>query len=132
MKTGAFSSWTEAGDLGLTVLSHFTPTFDYANETLYLEPVAHPLEIPPNRSGIAFTKTRSDVIDVEAVRPSSAASSAGLAAGDKITTVNGRSASELSSADFYELVTAPAGTVVRLTIQRGTTTRDVTLTLRDA
>jgi hypothetical protein len=132
MKTGSFSSWTEAGDLGLTVLSRFTPTFDYANETLYLEPVAHPLEIPPNRSGIAFTKTHSNVIDVEAVRPNSAASSAGLAAGDKITKVNGRSASELSSADFLELVTAQAGSVVRLTVERGTATRNVTLALRDA
>ncbi|HEY1429429.1 MAG TPA: retropepsin-like aspartic protease, partial [Candidatus Tumulicola sp.] len=71
MKTGAFSSWTEAGDLGLTVLSNFTPTFDYANETLYLEPVAHPLAIWTNRSGVAASKNRADVIDVEGVRPNS-------------------------------------------------------------
>jgi hypothetical protein len=132
MKTGSFSSWTEAGDLGLTVLSRFTPTFDYANETLYLGRVAHPLVIQPNRSGIAFAKTQPDVIDIEAVRPDSAATSAGLGAGDKITAVNGRSASELSNADFYDLVTAPAGSVVKLTIRHGTDIRNVTLTLRDA
>jgi PDZ domain/Aspartyl protease len=130
MKTGSFSSWTEAGDLGLTVLSRFTPTFDYANETLYLEPVSHPLEIPPNRSGIGFTKTHADVIDVEGVRPNSAAASAGLVVGDKITAVNGRSASEVSSADFLELVTAPARTVVRLTLKRGGAVVNVALTLK--
>jgi hypothetical protein len=130
MKTGSFSSWTEAGDLGLTVLSHFTPTFDYANGTLYLEPVAHPLDIPPNRSGIAFTKNQSSTIDVEAVRPNSPATVAGIVAGDTITAVNGRSASEFSSADFLDLVTAPAGSVVRLTIRRGANTRAVELTLR--
>jgi membrane-associated protease RseP (regulator of RpoE activity) len=131
MKTGSFSSWTEAGDLGLTVLSHFTPTFDYANETLYLEPVAHPIEMPPNRSGMAFTKTQADVIDVTAVRPNSPATAAGIAAGDKITAINGKSAADFSNADLYELVTGPAGSVVRLTVQRGTTTRDVTLTLHN-
>ncbi len=38
MKSGAFSSFTEAGDLGYDVLSRFIPTFDYANQTLYLAP----------------------------------------------------------------------------------------------
>jgi hypothetical protein len=132
MKTGSFSSWTEAGDLGLTVLSHFTPTFDYARGTLYLEPIPHPLDIPPNRSGIAFTKNQSSTIDVEAVRPNSPATVAGIAAGDKITAVDGRSASEFSGADVLDLVTAPAGTVIRLTVQRGTTTRQVTVTLQNA
>jgi PDZ domain/Aspartyl protease len=130
MKTGSFSSWTEAGDLGLTVLSHFTPTFDYARRTLYLEPVTHPLNIPPNRSGIAFTKNKQSTIDVEAVRPNSPATVAGLSAGDKITAVNGTSAGDLSGADFLDLVTKPAGTVVRLTVRHSSSSRIVVLTLR--
>jgi hypothetical protein len=130
MKTGSFSSWTEAGDLGLTVLSHFTPTFDYANETLYLEPIARPLEIAPNRSGIGFTKTQAGIIDVEAVRPNSPATAAGLAAGDKITAVNGKPASELSSADFLDIVTARPGTVVRLTLERNGAAVNAVLTLK--
>lgn len=130
MKTGSFSSWTEAGDLGLTVLSHFTPTFDYGEETLYLEPVAHPLVIPKNRSGLGFTKNRAATIDVDAVRPSSAASASGIVAGDKIVAVNGKAARELSGADFLGLVTAPPGTVLQLTIQHDKTTRSVRLVLR--
>ncbi|HTW82962.1 MAG TPA: pepsin/retropepsin-like aspartic protease family protein [Candidatus Sulfotelmatobacter sp.] len=43
MKSGALSSWTEAGNLGVFVLSYFTPTFDYANGTLYLDPGSAPI-----------------------------------------------------------------------------------------
>jgi hypothetical protein len=130
MKTGAFSSWTEAGDLGLSVLSRFTPTFDYANQTLYLEPLAHPLIIPRNRSGIGFTKNGPDAIDVVAVRPNSAASALGIVAGDQILAVNDTGARDLSAADFVAIVTGRAGTVLRLTVRHGTTTRELELVLR--
>jgi hypothetical protein len=130
MKSGSFSSWTEAGDLGLTVLSRFTPTFDYADQTLYLDPVAHPLVIPPNRSGLTFEKNQPGAIDVLAVRPNSAASELGIVAGDRILAVNGKDARDLSNADFLEAVTAARGTGVQLTIAHGATTRTVQLILR--
>ena len=129
MKTGAFSSWTEAGDLGLSVLSRFIPTFDYANQTLYLEPLAHPLVIARNRSGIGFTKNGPDVIDVVAVRPNSAASALGIAAGDQILAVNGIGAPDLSAADFVAIVTGRPGTMLELTVRHGTNTRRVKLVL---
>jgi PDZ domain/Aspartyl protease len=130
MKSGSFSSWTEAGDLGLTVLSRFTPTFDYADQTLYLDPAARPLVLPPNRSGLTFEKNRPGAIDVLAVRPNSAASELGIVAGDQIVAVNGKDARDLSSADFLDAVTAPQGTPVQLTIAHGATTRTVQLILR--
>src|SRR5579863_1153304 len=129
MKTGSFSSWTEAGDVGLSVLSRFTPTFDYANQTLYLEPLAHPLLIARNRSGIGFTKNGPDAIDVVAVRPNSAAAALGIAAGDQILAVNGTSAQDLSAADFVAIVTGRPGTTVELTLRHGTATREVKLIL---
>ncbi len=130
VKTGSFSSWTEAGDLGITVLSRFTPTFDYANEMLYLDPVARPLAIPRNRSGLGFTKNQLDAIDIVAVRPNSAASASGILAGDKILAINGNRARNFSAADFVDIVTARAGTVIQLTIQRGSVVRNVRLVLR--
>ena len=130
MKTGAFSSWTEAGDLGLSVLSRFTPTFDYASQTLYLDPLAHPMVIPRNRSGIGFTKNGPDAIDVVAVRPNSAASAIGIVAGDQILAVNGTGVRDLSAADFVAVVTGRAGTILRLTVRHGTTTRELELMLR--
>jgi hypothetical protein len=130
MKTGAFSSWTEAGDLGLSVLSRFTPTFDYANQTLYLEPLAHPPVIPRNRTGIGFTKNGPDAIEVVAVRPNSAAAALGIVAGDQILAANGSAARDLSAADFVAIVTRRAGTVLRLTVRHGTETRELELVLR--
>jgi hypothetical protein len=130
MKTGSFSSWTEAGDLGITVLSRFAPTFDYATQTLYLDPFVRPMPAVHNRSGLAFTKNGPDAVDVVAVRPNSAGSAAGIVAGDRIVAVNGQSAAELSSADFFNLVTAAAGTVLHLTVVHGASTRTVDLVLR--
>lgn len=130
MKTGSFSSWTEAGDLGLSVLLRFTPTFDYAAERLYLDPVLHPYVIAPNRSGLGFTKKGPQAIDVVAVRPRSAGAAVGIVAGDRIVAVNGKNATDLSSADFLDIVTGPAGTAVELTIQHAAATREVQLTLR--
>jgi C-terminal processing protease CtpA/Prc len=112
------------------VLSRFTPTFDYANQTLYLEPLAHPLIIPRNRSGIGFTKNGPDAIDVVAVRPNSAASALGIVAGDQILAVNDTGARDLSAADFVAIVTGRAGTALRLTVRHGTTTRELELVLR--
>ena len=100
------------------------------NETLYLEPVAHPLVIPKNHSGLGFTKNQAAAFDVDAVRPNSAASAAGIVAGDKIVAVNGKAARELSGADFLDLVTASPGTVLQLTVQHDKTTRSVRLVLR--
>jgi PDZ domain-containing protein/aspartyl protease len=130
MKTGAFSSWTEAGDLGLSVLSRFTPAFDYASETLYLESVKRPYVTRVNRSGLGFTKNEAGAIDVVAVRPGSVAAALGIVAGDRIVAVNGKPAADLSSADFLEIVTASSGTAVTLTVQHGAAERAVRLMLR--
>ncbi len=112
------------------MLSRFTPTFDYADQTLYLEALAHPLVIPRNRSGIGFAKNGPDAIDVVAVRPNSAASALGIAAGDQILAVNDTGARDLSAADFVALVAGRAGRVLRLMVRHGTTTRELELVLR--
>jgi hypothetical protein len=130
MKTGSFASWTEAGDLGITVLSRYAPTFDYANQKLYLDSSVHPLPPVHNRSGLGYTKNQPDAIDVVQVRPNSAATAEGIVAGDRIVDVNGKPAADLSAADFFDLVTARAGTLLRLTVAHGTTTRTVDLVLR--
>jgi PDZ domain/Aspartyl protease len=130
MKTGSFSSWTEAGDLGLTVLSRFTPTFDYAKQVLYLDSASHPFVVLPNRSGLGFTKNEPAEFDVVAVRPHSAAAAIGIVAGDRILAVNGKDATDLSSADLLDVVTAAAGTAVQLTVRHATTTRNIRLILR--
>ncbi|HEY5426607.1 MAG TPA: retropepsin-like aspartic protease, partial [Candidatus Tumulicola sp.] len=63
MTSGSFSSWTEAGNFGYSVLSHYSPTFDYANQTVYLQPHARaPAEIV-NRAGFSFEKNGPNAFD---------------------------------------------------------------------
>ncbi len=94
MKTGAFSAWTQAGNVGFTILSRFIPTFDYARQILYLAPAQRATPIPPNRSGLAFEKNEPSAFDVIAIKPGSAAAGAGIVAGDRITAIDGKSAAE--------------------------------------
>ncbi len=130
MRSGSFSSWTEAGNFGYEILSRFVPTFDYARRTLYLDssPFAH--APPKNRAGFAAGKDRPGVFVVERVKPSSPAASAGLATGDQITKINGKPAADFSYGDLYTLVTGAAKSTLRLSVTRGGKTRDVTLVLQ--
>jgi PDZ domain/Aspartyl protease len=129
MQSGSFASWTEGGNVGYRVLSRFVPTYDYADETLYLENDPNAPPLGTNRSGLSFVKMQPNVIDVAAVRPGSAAASAGIAAGDEIAGIDGKPASDYSRADFYDLVTQPAGTRLDLRVTRAGKSRDVTLVL---
>ncbi len=129
MSAGAFAAWTQAGNVGLSVLSRFVPTFDYADRIVFLE--AAKREGPPfrNGAGIAIVKNEPGAFDVLMVRAGSPAAAAGIASGDRITGVDGGSAEAYSNADVFNLFAQPAGTVVRLRVQHGSATRDVVLTL---
>jgi hypothetical protein len=129
MTSGAFSAWTQAGNVGFTILSRFIPTFDYARRTLYLAPEHRATPIPPNRSGLSFTKNGPDAFDILLVQPRSAATAAGIVAGDRIAAIDGRSADDVSRADLLGIVTQSRGTTVRLRILHSGAAKDVTLTL---
>jgi hypothetical protein len=129
MKTGAFSAWTQAGNMGFTILSRFIPTFDYARQIMYLAPEQRATPIPPNRSGLAFEKNEPGAFDVILVRQRSAAAAAGIVAGDRIVAVDGRSAADLSRADLLSIVTRAPGTVVSLRVLHSGATRNVTIEL---
>jgi hypothetical protein len=130
-RKGAFSSLTEAGNVGFDVLSQFTPTFDYAHSVLYLErrPGA-PLPLF-NRTGIATTTNSAGGLRITGVLPASPAGEAGLAAGDDVLTANGIPATQISPARMDELGRGAVATQLALRILHGGAERVVTLTLRD-
>jgi hypothetical protein len=130
MKTGAFSAWTQAGNMGFTILSRFVPTFDYARQMLYLAPQRRATPIPANRSGLAFEKNEPGAFDVILVKPGSVAATAGIVSGDRIVAIDGKSAADLSRADLVGIVAQAPGTVVKLRVLHSGATRDVILTLR--
>ncbi len=130
MQAGSFSSWTEGGNIGYRVLSRFTPTYDYAREKLYLEPSPNAPPLSENRSGIIVRKNRSDEFDITLVLPGSVGARAGVAPGDVISAINGKSASDFSRADYAGLMNAPRDTDIRLTITHAGVKREVLLVLR--
>ncbi|HTU82122.1 MAG TPA: aspartyl protease family protein [Candidatus Acidoferrales bacterium] len=130
MRSGSFSSWTEAGNFGYEILSRAVPTFDYAAGTLYVQPSPFAQAPPKNRAGLIADKTVPQTFEVERVAPGSPAAAAGIVSGDTIVAVDGTSAQRLSYGDLYRLVTAAAGTALRLRVVHAGTARDVTLILR--
>jgi C-terminal processing protease CtpA/Prc len=64
------------------------------------------------------------------VAPGSPAAAAGIAVGDKITAVDGMDATNLSRADFFDMVRRAPGTRLSLRVLRGSASRDVVLVLK--
>lgn len=126
MKSGSFAAWSQAGNLGLTVLSRFLPTFDYDAQMLYLDPEQRATPLPKNRAGMAFAKTEPEAFIVVVVRPDSAAARAGIAAGDKIVAIDGSDATNYSWADLVDLTAQPHATL-ELRIRRAAADKDITL-----
>jgi len=130
MTSGAFSSWTEAGNIGFHVLSRFVPTFDYAAGFVYLDPQTRPFPMRNNLSGFSLTKNGPAAFDVLAVSPGSVAAGAGIRSGDRIVAVNGKDASYYSWADLLGILAQPPGTRITLRVTRANTTNDVVIVLR--
>jgi len=128
---GAFSSRTEAGNLGFDVLSQFAVTIDYMNERLSLVPLRHPEKPIFNRSGIGASKTSSNAFTVTSILQHSPGSEAGIAVGDLITAVNGVPANRLSSDDLSAAVRAGVGTRLVLGLQHLGKVRQVRMKLRE-
>ena len=128
---GAFSSVTEAANVGHQVLANFDVAFDFSRRRMCLAP-AEPFPAPPfNRSGLALSKTAPDQFAVVQVVPGSPSAAAGLQVGDLVTAIDGRPATGLSGRDVAAAIRRPPGTPMRLAVLRGGTESDVVLTLQE-
>lgn len=77
--------------------------------------------------GVEIQQVGSYIV-VESVLPNSPAQKAGLQVGDRITRVNGKSLIGATADDAAALIRGPSGTQVRLTVLRGSTVREFSLT----
>lgn len=131
-KSGAYTDRYLAGNVGNGVFRRFTVTFDYSRQRVYFQPngsfaakdAFDHVGLWINKNGDGF-----EVVDLAAGGP---AAEAGLKAGDRILTVDGKSAKELVlpevRARFRE---SSPGTKVRLGVISGGERREVLVTLRD-
>jgi PDZ domain/Aspartyl protease len=119
-KKGAFSSRTEAGNIGNQIYANFTLDFDYGRNTVWFDPVpGEPQQpVPYARAGMSIYKQAPSSFVVATVLPGGPAAQAGIAVGDQIVAVNNIPVNTLSGWDMRQLVRKPPGTKLTLDITR--------------
>ena len=115
-----------AGNIGQSILRHFTEVIDCMHGKVYFEPTKDSTNPEIfNRAGLIFDSFGHG-LQVMTVLPESPGAQAGIQEGDVITAIDGRSPSdEVNQPAFLE----PPGTQLHLTVQHGSEVRRVTLML---
>ncbi len=132
-KGGAFSDSDLAGNVGAGVLSRFTITFDYGKKLVVLEKNARYGERDTyDRAGMWFNRADDGTFEIVDVPHGTPAAKAGLTAGDRILSVDGKAASELVLPELrLRLRTDAPGTAVQLRVRSHGKERDVTVVLAE-
>jgi hypothetical protein len=119
------------GNVGSLVLRQFTMTIDPANRRLRLSGPAdgklEPVDDGKPRYGIQLAELEASPIVVDVVDAASPAEKAGLRAGDRIITMNGRPVEELGVIERLDAIKASP---LQIGIKRGEETVDLTMTLK--
>ncbi len=132
LKEGLLSSPLIAAIIGGEILQRFTVTYDYPHHRVFLEPDAGFSDpFPVDASGLSFLATgpgfhRFEVDDVGKGTPADAA---GVRKGDVLAIIDGRPAGALDL-DSVNQILEQAGRTIRLTVERGDKTLDLTLALK--
>jgi hypothetical protein len=128
-----FASPDVAGNVGYGVLSRFTVVFDYGRQQVILEKNAgFGRRDVYDKSGL-WLHAGDGAWDVMEVVPGAPAARAGLAVGDRILAVDGKTPATLSLPELRSRLREPAdGTEVVLRIRRGKEERTVKLVLRES
>ncbi|MBU8920246.1 MAG: aspartyl protease family protein [Bacteroidales bacterium] len=130
--TGGLAATDFSGIIGADILSRFTLILDYSRSEIILEKndrFAAPFE--NDMCGIRFVMDgeRFDIFRAFSIFDGSPAAEAGILEGDVLTAVDGREASSFTIETLMEYLSRE-GAVVRLTIKRGSETKEFAITLR--
>ncbi len=135
-KSGAAEAARTAGNIGGDLLKRFTLTLDYAHQTLWLQPNALAAQREVfDRSGLWIARAADGGIEVADVVAESAAARSGLAVGDEIVSVDGKTAKSVALYELREQFKGAIGTkfTLRIRAKPGDSAgeRTVILTLAD-
>ena len=131
--TGAFGTDEIVGNLGNSVLRHFTVYFDYKNQKMIIEKGDDfDKEFPTSKSGLQIFYNEANQMEVFYVAENTPAAEAGFKIGDIVLTINGIRTENLNGLEAVrELMQADAGTRYSFTIVRDKEQKKLQLTLRD-
>ena len=130
-KGGVSLSVSEAGNLGTHTLANYTITFDYGRSRICMAYVPGYAPVPFGRAGLRAIKTDPETILLSLVNDGGPAAQAGLRKDDKLLSVAGRSARDLSGGDLTRAFTRPPGTHVRVRYSRDGQQHDAEIVLRE-
>jgi hypothetical protein len=121
-----------AGRVGLELLSRFTLTIDWQHRAIYFDKAPHwDQPVVYDQTGLLENPSdKGTVLTVVDVYPHSPADKAHIKAGDRIVLINNHPPAPTWYGDDPAFL-QPAGTVVNLTIQRGNTSLQIQLKLKD-
>ncbi len=131
-RAGAFSSHSEAGNVGESILQLFKVTFDYGRSTMTLEWQEGSQSPPFPRAGVQLRKLAPEAFTAAVVTPGGPAADAGLVQGDQVVAVDGVDAADLSRSDIWTKLRQPPGTVMALALEKAGERRTISLVLQDA
>jgi hypothetical protein len=129
---GQITAAGKAGNIGAGFLSRFRVIFDYERMRMILEPnkrLAEPEEFDMSGLRLAATNPPSSRVRIDHVYNDSPAMDAGIRAGDHLVKVNGRAAGDYAMGELRALLRQERSKV-DLVVESGSSTRNVTLTLR--
>ncbi|MGH8127708.1 MAG: aspartyl protease family protein [Gammaproteobacteria bacterium] len=128
---GAFADKSFAGNIGSVILKHFTVTFDYAQQCLYLRPNKdYGMPMNYDRSGMRINGKDGN-FEVKSVLLGGPADKAGLKVGDVITAVNGKPTDKFSVSGLRDMLqNGTPGSQVKLVVGEGAHAHTTTLVLR--
>jgi hypothetical protein len=130
--TGVFAGSEEDGIVGGEVLRRCKVTFDYPHQRLYLEPYESELKnFEYDMSGLFLVSPGPGFghVMIQSVAEHTPAAEAGMAKGDEILSIDGRSIAGRTLDDLRELLKKD-GTSYRIAVKRGDAEREVRLSLR--
>ncbi len=130
---GSEAATAEAAVLSDGLLNRYVMTVDYQRRAVWLRPIAHSVDRPFNRTGLVVEKTSRDAFVVDEVIDDSPARSAGFRPGDRILSVDGRSAETMSARDFSDTNVGAIGSAHTYRVRSGAARaeRSVTIHLRE-
>jgi len=130
---GAFSGRELIGNIGNTLLRHFTLILDYGHERVIVEKGDDFDKVfPRDGSGLQVINNDDKQIEVLFVSPGAPADKAGIKAGDILTAINHIPVEVIDGpVAIRKLLMAAPGTQYTLTLTREGASKDYKLTLRD-